>query len=93
MIYLRYHKGKFHPIKQSTKMNFGQWVVYQLHILDKSQHWLSQQVEMSGGTVQRYVKGQTPGLYQVLKIVQVLAYHRRIDPNVLICELLDLEKK
>jgi len=74
-------------------MNFGQWVIWQLNILDKSQQWLTDEVGMSGGTVQRYVKGQTPGLYQVLKIVQVLAYHRRIDPNVLICELLDLEKK
>tara|TARA_R100001440_G_scaffold19518_2_gene32961 strand:+ start:847 stop:1128 length:282 start_codon:yes stop_codon:yes gene_type:complete len=93
MIYLRFNKGKFHPIKQRTKMNFGQWVIWQLNILDKSQQWLTDEVGMSGGTVQRYVKGQTPGLYQVIKIVQVLANHRRIDPNILICELLDLEKK
>ena len=49
-------------------MNFGEWVKEELRQLNKSQEWLIKRTNISAGSIQRWAKGEQPGLDNYLII-------------------------
>tara|TARA_R100001510_G_C7647340_1_gene204685 strand:- start:152 stop:397 length:246 start_codon:yes stop_codon:yes gene_type:complete len=57
-------------------MNFGKWVSQELVKMNKTQEWLINRTKISVGSIQRWQKGEQPGLDAYMIICSSIARYR-----------------
>jgi DNA-binding XRE family transcriptional regulator len=56
--------------------NFGKWVLMELRKMQKTQEWLIKRTGVSSGSIQRWQRGEQPGLDYYLIICSSIARYR-----------------
>ena len=65
-------------------MNFGEWLVFKLNEMGKTQSWLNRRVGLSKGSIKRWRNGEEPSLDTVLLICGSLARLLGVPPRTIV---------
>lgn len=53
--------------------NFGRWINFKLHTMEKTKSWLERKAKLSDGCIQRWTSGSTPHMDNYFKVCTAIA--------------------
>tara|TARA_R110000765_G_scaffold61170_3_gene118331 strand:+ start:505 stop:804 length:300 start_codon:yes stop_codon:yes gene_type:complete len=74
---------------QYRRNNFGTWLNFKLHTINRTKTWLENRSKLSTGSICRWIKGSTPGIDNYFSVCSTLAKEMKVDVSDVVKETLE----